>query len=403
MAVTIRSLAREDYTVGWISALPIESVAAQAMLDELYEPLPMLPHDQNTYTLGRIAKHNVAIACLPKSQIGTNSAATVATAMQFSFPSIRFGLMVGIGGGVPSRKNDIRLGDIVISTPTGTKTGVVQYDFGKTEEEGEFHRTGALSKPPAELLSAVSHLETKYGLEKHLSEHITNGFGRWFPDWAARYAYQGADCDQLFEASYDHFEPDDGTCQRCSEFRIVADRLPRDNSLPVVHYGNIASGNQVMKNGISRDRLSKQEDIICFEMEAAGLMDNFRCLVIRGICDYADSHKNKRWQPYAAATAAAYARELLMAFAPQTVQGMTPIWSKLSLQVTTLLDTTFTSIQGPLALVHTDPCDEDSRYIAVLKAVDYLEFLARHHLSSHVFAIAIYCSSHLLMRHHTRR
>lgn len=52
-------------------------------------------------------------------------------------------------------------------------------------------------------------------------------------------------------------------------------------------------------------------DILCFEMEAVGLMNDFKCLVIRGICDYADSHKNKLWQPYAAAVAAAYATELL--------------------------------------------------------------------------------------------
>lgn len=50
---------------------------------------------------------------------------------------------------------------------------------------------------------------------------------------------------------------------------------------------------------------------MCFEMEAAGLMNNFPCLVIRGICDYADSHKNKKWQIYAAATAAACAKEIL--------------------------------------------------------------------------------------------
>ncbi|CEO59881.1 Putative WD domain-containing protein [Penicillium brasilianum] len=45
-------------------------------------------------------------------------------------------------------------------------------------------------------------------------------------------------------------------------------------------------------------------------MEAAGLLNNFPCSVIRGICDYADSHKNKEWQGYAAAVAAAYAKEL---------------------------------------------------------------------------------------------
>jgi nucleoside phosphorylase len=343
------------------------------MLDERHGALPNLPQDQNTYTLGRIAKHNVVIACLPKSQIGTTSAASVATAMRISFPSIRFGLMVGIGGGVPSKKNDIRLGDVVIiSTPAGTKMGVVQYDFGKTEEGGEFRRTGALSKPPAELLGAVSHLETKYGLEKQLSEHVSNGFGKWFPDWVARYAYQGADCDRLFEAGYNHVKNDDETCQHCSDLRVVADRLPRESSFPIVHYGNIASGNQVMKDGVSRDRLSKLEDIICFEMEAAGLMDNFPCLVIRGICDYADSHKNKLWQPHTAATAAAYAKELLLTVAPQAVQGMTPICSKLFLQVAPLTDTTFASIHGALALVYIEMCEKSSHHIAVLKSLDAL-------------------------------
>jgi nucleoside phosphorylase len=341
MGDTTRPFTREDYTVGWICALPTESIAAQAMLDKRHKALPNLPHDNNIYTLGRIAKHNVAIACLPKSQIGTTSAATVATAMRISFPSIRFGLMVGIGGGVPSKKNDIRLGDIVISMPTGTTTGVVQYDFGKTEKEGEFRRTGALSKPPVELLKAVSHLETKYRLGQQLSEQISSGFGEWFPNWAAQYAYQGALCDRLFEADYDHLESDDEDCQQCSEGKVMAHRLPRGNSLPVVHYGNIASGNRVMKHGISRDRISKREDIICFEMEAAGLMDSFQCLVVRGICDYADSHKNKRWQPYAAATAAAYAKELLLTVAPKDVKGMAPIWSKYSLQAAVLLDTIF--------------------------------------------------------------
>jgi nucleoside phosphorylase len=66
-----------------------------------------------------------------------------------------------------------------------------------------------------------------------------------------------------------------------------------------------------MRHALTRDRLRKEKGILCFEMEAAGLMDNLPCLVIRGICDYADSHKNKKWQPYAAVTAAAYAKEIL--------------------------------------------------------------------------------------------
>jgi hypothetical protein len=89
------------------------------------------------------------------------------------------------------------------------------------------------------------------------------------------------------------------------------DREPRPLEDPFIHYGLIASGDQIMRHGATRERLRKELDVLCFEMEAAGLMDDFPCLVVRGICDYADSHKNKRWQGYAAATAAAYAKELL--------------------------------------------------------------------------------------------
>ena len=92
---------------------------------------------------------------------------------------------------------------------------------------------------------------------------------------------------------------------------MLVSRPTRDETIPEIHYGTIASGNQVMRHGKTRERLRRESDILCFEMEAAGLMNNFPCLVIRGICDYADSHKNKRWQEYAALTAAAYAKELL--------------------------------------------------------------------------------------------
>jgi hypothetical protein len=56
-------------------------------------------------------------------------------------------------------------------------------------------------------------------------------------------------------------------------------------------------------------------------MEAAGLMNGLPCLVIRGICDYSNLHKNKKWQPYAAAAAAAYAKDLLSVVLPWEVQA----------------------------------------------------------------------------------
>src|SRR5271156_2344069 len=131
-----RRLRDEDYTVGWVCALPIELAAAAEMLDEEHQDLPQHDNDTNLYTLGRIGEHNVVIACLPAGQIGTNSAAAVAVQMKSKFTSIRFGLMVGIGGGVPNAESDIRLGDVVVSQPHMGHGGVVQYDFGKATPSG---------------------------------------------------------------------------------------------------------------------------------------------------------------------------------------------------------------------------------------------------------------------------
>src|SRR5438045_6123229 len=131
-----RRLRVQDYTMGWVCALPIELAAATMMLDEEHQDLPREDSDTNLYTLGRICEHNVVIACLPAGQTGTNSAAAVAVEMKSRFARIRFGLMVGIGGGVPSAKSDIRLGDVVISNPNMPHGGVVQYDFGKTGPSG---------------------------------------------------------------------------------------------------------------------------------------------------------------------------------------------------------------------------------------------------------------------------
>ncbi|KAL7907834.1 nucleoside phosphorylase domain-containing protein [Trichoderma velutinum] len=288
-----------EYTIGWICALPLELVAAEAMLDCRYAD-----DSSGEYTLGRIGAHNVVIACLPAGLTGTNAAATVAARMMSKYPSIRFGLMVGIGGGVPSKEFDIRLGDVVVSQPRNGYGGVVQYDFGKSRP-GEFELTGFLNTPPMVLLSALSKLQADHLAGKSkLSEYLHNAA------YQLRFALNTAKTDVLFEASYDHVGGP--TCEHCSEEKQI-DRPSRDQQI-VVHYGTIASGNQVMRDGKTRDRLSSElGGVLCFEMEAAGLMNSFPCLVIRGICDYADSHKNKIWQPFAAATAAAYAKEILVA------------------------------------------------------------------------------------------
>ncbi|KAI9774704.1 MAG: hypothetical protein M1839_001665 [Geoglossum umbratile] len=303
LVMTRRRLQARDYTVGWICALPIELAAAQEMLDEEDECPSQCSSDSDLYTLGRIADHNVVLACLPAGQMGPQSAAAVAARMTSKFTSIRFGLMVGIGGGVPSVAADIRLGDVVISQPYLQHGGVVQYDFGKTIAGGHQTRTGWRNAPPSMLLRAISELRAlHYRGRSNLATHIS-AFDR-----LEDFSRKTTGPDVLFEASYNH--TGGATCEQCSKEREVK-RTPQKRQV-VIHYGTIASGNQVIKDGITRDRISTElGGVMCFEMEAAGLMNDFPCLVVRGICDYADSHKNKKWQPYAAATAAACAKEIL--------------------------------------------------------------------------------------------
>ncbi|KAI0802623.1 nucleoside phosphorylase domain-containing protein [Xylaria sp. FL0064] len=290
-----------DYTVGWICALHIEMAAAKCMLHNVHEGLGKSSDDSNTYIFGSICGHNIVIACLPAVGYGTNNAAIVASHMRRTFPSIRTFLMVGIGGGAPGRV-DIRLGDVVVST------GVIQYDMGKTIQQGQFRATGVTRQPSPTLMTAVSAIRAHHEIAASKIPFILSRMREQYPSMG-EYTDRESLQDFLFDSAYDHPATLE-SCADCDRSRLVR-RPSRSNNNPVLHYGIIASGNQVMKHARTRDRVAEEFDAICFEMEAAGLMDSFQCLVIRGICDYSDSHKNKEWQKYASATAAAYTKELL--------------------------------------------------------------------------------------------
>ncbi|GLA04085.1 hypothetical protein AnigIFM60653_004123 [Aspergillus niger] len=403
----------DEFTVGWICALAIELAASEGMLDEIYPARNQPEGDDNVYTLGRIGQHNIVIACLPAGSTGITPAAKGAADMLRSFPSIRFGLMVGIGGGAPSSaskspdEEDIRLGDVVVSVPDGELGGVIKYDRGKMVAGGQFEHTGMLNMPPAQLRNGVNKLRATYEAQRNgLSRHVTDMIEKTLalregsnPRFGDLYSHQGWEYDQLFEVSYEHQESavqssllssnsrshiviavlgislfaswgaiafnsssgmlasaslfsaavallvflvgaaaalmSDGhtvrksgsshhkqqPCPYCDTSRLVR-RRPRTTTDPVIHHGTIASADMVMRHAATRERLRRQYRILCFEMEAAGLMNDFPCLVIRGICDYSDTHKHKIWQRYAAATAAAYAKDLLSVIPPAEVMKM---------------------------------------------------------------------------------
>ncbi|KAJ5151478.1 uncharacterized protein N7482_010730 [Penicillium canariense] len=315
----------DDYTVGWICALATEYVAAQAFLDERHEPPAYLPpRNKNDYTLGRVGKHNVVISVLPMGEYGTASAARVAEDMMHSFANIRIGLMVGIGGGAPSPKHDIRLGDIVVSIPGNGQGGVLQYDFGKTIQAQSFQLTGSLDQPPSVLRAAVSGLMAQYESEGHQLEDAVSKVLERKPRLRKKYQRPDPASDRLYYSEIVHPGEGESPCtSHCGDGpSCLVSRCARteDDDNPAIHYGLIASANQLMKDALIRDRLAAEKDVLCFEMEAAGLMNHFPCLVIRGICDYADSHKNNDWQGYAAMVAAAYTKDLLYRIMPQQVE-----------------------------------------------------------------------------------
>lgn len=320
----------QQYTIGWISAIPTESVAAQQFFDERHDgPENVAQHDNNVYTLGRVGRHNVVMAVLPKGEYGTTTAAAVARDMLHSFPNIRIGLMVGIGGGAPSPKHDIRLGDIVVSSREGNTGGVFQYDYGKTIQDQAFHHTGFLDQPPAVLRAAVAGLEAKYEADGHqLGDQISEILEKKLR-LRKKYSRPPATSDRLYRSDVVH-PPD--SLSSCSEGcgstpGLLVTRAERgeEEDDPTIHYGLIASGNQLMKDAHIRDKLAAEKGVLCFEMEAAGLVNHFSCLVIRGICDYSDSHKNKEWQGFAAMMAAAYAKDLLRQIPPNKVETERPI------------------------------------------------------------------------------
>lgn len=220
------------------------------MLDEIYPSLSQPRHDTKTYVLGKIADHNVAIACLPSGVYGTTSAAIMAKKMSSTFQSIQFGLMVGIGGGIPSSE-DVRLGDIVVSQPTGLLPGVVQYGYGKTVESGRLQRTGTRNLPPHELLTTLSHIESN----RMTGNSDLQGF-IWdvtSSNDLSSFHSPGPERDELFDASYRHNAAFPGCCN-CDRSRFIT---------PKVHCGTIASSNQVMKDGLTRDKLAQELGILC--------------------------------------------------------------------------------------------------------------------------------------------
>ncbi|KAK6343265.1 hypothetical protein TWF730_010861 [Orbilia blumenaviensis] len=316
--------------------MEFEMSALRYMLDHEHTTLADSDEQQgdpNVYILGELGGLNVVLTYLPGSQ-GKAAAATAAQNLERTFQNIKYRFLIGIGGGVPGTQNDVRLGDVVVSKPQGNHAGIIQYDLGKDTEDG-FTPKGYLQPPPPLLINIAEKMVSDHRVKsKGVEEFITAMVEK--DETLGEYSRPSNRPDIAYKADYLH-KPGETTCRMCGGG--AANTLLRERRAfkgPKIHYGLIASGDRVIKSATKRDEIVKAVgDVLCFEMEAAGIATGLSYLVIRGISDYADTHKNDDWHFYAAATAAACAKEMIIILA-----------SKVS-KPSASADTSLTPGQGP--------------------------------------------------------
>ncbi|KAF4943370.1 hypothetical protein FGADI_13468 [Fusarium gaditjirri] len=320
-----------------LCALTLEADAVETLFDERWTGgYNRSEGDTNTYTLGVIGRHGVAIVHMPG--MGTTYSATVAACCRSTFPGISLALVVGICGGVPFSQDgtEILLGDVAISD------GLVRYDFARQYPDGCVIKNSvseSARKLPVEILGYLAKLKglnARRRLRERAAEYLAT------LSKILEATDPGVEEDILFEPTYSHRHHPPSSCNICIENsgnetrmvcgqarsasckdlkcdigRSISRKRQRDadgsqgKPYPAVHFGKFGSGDKVMRSGEDRDRIARSEGIIAFEMEGAGAWDTLPCVIIKGICDYSDSHKDKRWQVYAASTAAAYAKAFL--------------------------------------------------------------------------------------------
>lgn len=348
-----RPKSRDEFHIAIICALTLEADAVLEVFDHHWDEdedgqsFGKAYRDSNAYSTGVIGQHNVVLAHLPG--MGKVAAGKIAASCRISYPNISLALVIGICGGAPfygKDKAEILLGDVLIST------GIVQYDFGWRLPNG-FKEKDTLDdspgRPGLELRSLLSRLKTKrqHGKLQIATQNYLQQVLEGTKMSAGR--PEGLD-DNLFLNDHRHKHQNPSTCSVCAACKGNSDPVcdvalkstckqlrcdlqqchkrgrlgeveklnekgvadsNNETPFPMIHFGKFASGDSVIKSGEDRDQLTARTGAIGFEMESVGVWDTFPCVVIKGVSDYADSHKNDDWHHFAAASAAACTKAFL--------------------------------------------------------------------------------------------
>ncbi|KAH7068946.1 hypothetical protein BKA63DRAFT_98278 [Paraphoma chrysanthemicola] len=326
-----KQLSCNDYHVAWICPVAdVELLPARLMLDEEHPAPPYNTHyDDNTYICGSIGGHTVVVATCPQGETGNVNAGRLTGSMFRTFPNIRMAVLVGIGGGIPNSEvsedplENVHLGDVVVGWPGDGKPACVYHDRGRSKGDRHFELVGTVGNPDWRLTNALGVLVSDNEMGKTRFDDQLSRLQQ--STKKKRFAHPGLEHDKLFKATYRHIGEIRSRCVGCDPAELVQrpQRTEDDIDALVFHRGRIATGNAVIRDGKLRDEIGVRCDgALCVEMEAAGVDVNRQCLVIRGISDYADSHKSDLWKFYAAGRAAAFTRELLSRVQPAAAWEM---------------------------------------------------------------------------------
>ena len=346
---------RESFHVALICALPLEADAVALLFDPRDrggDPYGRTGGDTNSYITGRFGGHNVVLVVLPG--MGTTDAAVATASLRSSYPRLKLALLVGICGGVPKVDGyDVFLGDVVVSR------SIIRYDYGR-QYPGRFVIKDSvedrLGRPNTEIRSLLAGFQTELVRERlqgkateYLKQLQTAAIQK---DRRTKYQNPGPAEDRLYLPQYAHRHrkscdvclagtsfceaaskascEDLGCDKNASETRRK--RTQDDGYQTQILIGRVGSGNAVMKSGVDRNRIAAEHGLIGFEMEGAGTWDQVPCIVVKGVCDYADSHKDKKWQPFAAATAASVAKAMLERYSASDRPAVAPRGERLVTQ-----------------------------------------------------------------------
>ncbi|KAL2850287.1 hypothetical protein BJY01DRAFT_132276 [Aspergillus pseudoustus] len=350
-----------DFEIAFLCVLKVERDAIELALDEEYEADGLVyaraAGDTNAYTTGRMGQHHVVIVYLPG--VGNIGAAAAAASVPATFPGIKLAIVVGVCGVSPdSRDHDeqeVLLGDVIVSTT------VLRVSYGHQYPDGFILRReeDTLRLAPVAIRTFLRKLEGIRALRRIKEKIVIYTENILDQGLRQRGAYPGPELDKLYSSEYRHKHRNSQDCPICSKpgqvcqyalgspcttlgcdnaFLVWRPRLQlahgfcpngtlcedrdkvRTATQPLVIFGKFASGEAVMKSGGHRDMLAAEHGVVGFEMEGAGSWDYLPTMIVKGACDYADSHKNKVWQQYSAITAAACAKAIVEEWGSNFIQ-----------------------------------------------------------------------------------